>query len=112
MRSLPVHAAQGRVYLPADRLIRHGTSPERVLAGEASQGLGDVLGELRGEARRALNEASRDLAGLDPSVATAFRPLCLVGPYLAALEKSAGDPFREIATINPLYRLWRLATWR
>jgi hypothetical protein len=33
-------------------------------------------------------------------------PLCLVEPYLAALEK-VRDPLRQVARINPLYRLWR-----
>ena len=37
MRALPVHAASGRVYLPADALLRHGTSPEAVLAGQVER---------------------------------------------------------------------------
>ena len=40
----------------------------------------------------------------------AFLPLALVDPYLSALQKV--DPLRQIAEINPLYRLWRLATCR
>jgi hypothetical protein len=28
------------------------------------------------------------------------------------LEKAKRDPLREIAGINPLYRLWRMARWR
>ena len=39
MRALPVHASRGRVDLPAETLLRHGTSPEQVLAGQASTGL-------------------------------------------------------------------------
>ena len=112
MRALPVHATSGRVYLPADALYRHGTSPERVLAGRTSEGLLAVLAELRGRAKDALGEARRHMAQLDRSAQAAFRPLCLVEPYLAALEKAKRDPLREIAGINPLYRLWRMATWR
>lgn len=112
MRALPVHAASGRVYLPADALMRHGTSPERVLAGETSEGLLALLAELRRKARNAMDEARRHVGGLDASAQTAFLPLCQVDPYLAALEKSGRDPLREIADINPLYRLWRMATWR
>jgi hypothetical protein len=52
------------------------------------------------------------VAQLDPSAQAAFRSLCLVEPYLAALEKSGRDPLREIAGINPLYRLWCMARWR
>ncbi len=62
MRALPVHAARGLVFLPADELRRHGTSPEQVLAGKTSEGLDDLLAELRAKAREALREAqSRDL---------------------------------------------------
>jgi phytoene synthase len=50
------------------------------------------------------------VAALDPPARAAFLPLGLVEPYLAALAKGR-DPLREIADINPLYRLWRLASW-
>jgi 15-cis-phytoene synthase len=111
MRALPVHAASGRVYLPADALMRHGISPERVLAGTASEGLLALLAEMRGKAKDALGEARRHVAQLDPFAQAAFLPLCLVEPYLAALEKSGRYPLRETAGINPLYRLWRMARW-
>jgi 15-cis-phytoene synthase len=112
MRALPVHAVSGRVYLPADALHRHGTSPEAVLAGKSSEGLLAVLAELRRKASDALGAARHHVAQLDAPAQTAFLPLCLVDPYLAALEKSGRDPLREIAGINPLYRLWRMASWR
>ena len=113
MRALPIHTAQGRVYLPADALVRHGTSPEDILAGKTSEGLLRLLAELREKARKALDEAKAPIAELDASGRRVFLPLCLVDPYLAALEKSGRDPLREIADIKPLYRLWRMATrWR
>lgn len=112
MRALPVHAASGRVDLPADALISHGTSPEAMLAGMTSDGLLAVLAELRGKAREALAEARRHVAQLDASARAAFLPLCLVDPYLASLEKAKRDPLRQIVGINPLYRLWRMASWR
>jgi phytoene synthase len=112
MRALPVYTASGRVYLPADALARHGTSPEAVLAGRTDDGLRAVLTELRHRAKSALVEARRRVAALDAAAQAAFLPLCLVDPYLAALAKSAGDPLREVADINPLYRLWRLAVWQ
>jgi len=112
MRALPVHAASGRVYLPADALLRHGTSPEAVLAGQSSDGLLAVLAELRLKARQALAAANRHVAQLDSNARAAFRPLCLVDPYLASLEKAERDPLREIAGINPLTRVWCMARWR
>jgi phytoene synthase len=110
MRALPVHIAQGRVYLPADALKCHETSPERVLARDAGGGLFRLLGELRADARQALAEARHKIAQLDGPSQAAFLPLSLVDPYLAALEKGGRDPLREVTDINPLYRFWRLAT--
>jgi phytoene synthase len=115
MRALPVHAARGRLYLPADMLAASGTSPDAVLAGSPSQGLRALLAALRQKARAACAEALRRVARLQRSEKAAFLPLRLVDPYLAALEaldRSGADPLREIADINPLYRFWRLASWR
>jgi phytoene synthase len=110
MRALPVHAARGRVDLPADMLLRHGTSPEQILAGKASKGLADVLAELRDTARVALKSSQVHVAMLPRETRKAFLPLALVDPYLSALRKV--DPLRQVAEINPLYRLWRLGTCR
>jgi phytoene synthase len=112
MRALPVHAARGFIFLPAEELRRHGTSHEAVLAGQSEPGLLGLLEELRDTARAALDEARRHVAKLDRRGQAAFLPLSLVDPYLAALEKRGRDPLREIADINPLYRLWRMARWR
>ena len=114
MRSLPTLAAKGRTYLAEDALLRHGTSSQEIFAGETSAGFEALLAEMRDSAREALREAEFHLfgegltgTGIDEAGRTAFLPLSLVEPYLAALAK-LGDPLREIATINPLYRLWRL----
>jgi 15-cis-phytoene synthase len=115
MRALPAHAAGGRVYLPADMLVARGTGPEAVLAGSSSGGLRELLATLREKARAACAEAHRHMAGLMRPARAAFLPLRLVDPYLAALEaldRSGADPLREVAYINPLYRFWRLASWR
>ena len=105
-RSMPL---RGRVDLPADALRRHGISPDRAACRRDERGL-------RRAARRDARESQGRLARqacprsqrFRPRRATAFLPLALVDPYLAALRKQR-DPFREIAEINPLYRLWRLA---
>jgi phytoene synthase len=112
MRALPVHAARGRVDLPADALHEHGASPEAILAGKTDQGLLALLAAFRDKAKNALAEARNLVATLDGRARTAFVPLCLVEPYLAALAKAGHDPLHEVADINPLYRLWRMARWR
>ncbi|HSD91619.1 MAG TPA: squalene/phytoene synthase family protein, partial [Methyloceanibacter sp.] len=78
MRALPVHAAHGRVDLPADMLRSQGSSPEEILAGKASEGVSVVLAELRRKAREALEEARQHVAALDPGGRAAFLPLALV----------------------------------
>jgi len=112
MRALPVHASGGRLYLPADLLRGHGTSPEAVLAGTTDPGLLSLLEELRSKARAALDDARRQIAKVDRGGHTAFLPLSLVEPYLGALEKPGLDPLHDIADINPLTRLWRMMRWR
>jgi phytoene synthase len=112
MRALPVHAARGRVDLPADELRARGTSPEAILSGTAEPGLLALLAELRDRAQKLLAEARNEVATLGEPAHAAFLPLCLVEPYLAALAKEGRDPLHEVADINPLYRLWRMARWR
>jgi phytoene synthase len=114
MRSLPRLAAKGRTYLAADALERHGTSPQAIFAGESCDGLKALLAEMRADARAALKETRFHLfgegmagTGLNEAGRVAFLPLCLVEPYLAALER-VRDPLHQIARINPLTRLWRL----
>jgi 15-cis-phytoene synthase len=109
MRALPVHARRGRVDIPEDALLRHGTSPAKLLAGEASEALTEVLADLRETARSALRSATQHVRELPPAARPAFLPLALVDPYLLALKKV--DSLHQVADINPLTRLWRLATW-
>jgi phytoene synthase len=111
MRALPIHLGRGRVDLPEDALRRHGTAPGDLLAGKMGGGLFATLAELRQRARTALHQASREVAALPAKARGAFLPLALVEPNLSALDKQR-DPLREVAGINPLYRLWRLGTHR
>ena len=87
MRALPVHASRGRVDLPAETLLRHGTSPEQVLAGQASKGLAEVLAEFRETARVALKSARAHVTALPREARKVFLPLALVDPYLSALRE-------------------------
>ena len=108
MRALPFDVRAGHVYLPADMLVRYGITE---LAPDGSN-LAPLLADMRARAKAALNEALPLVRKLSPRQRKAFLPLALVMPYLAALERTANTPFTAIADINPLYRFWRLATWR
>ena len=114
MRSLPLLAAKGRTYLAADALEAVGTTPADIFSGDAKPGLTALLAAMREESRSALKEARFHLygqgmkgTGLDEAGQTAYLPLALVEPYLAALAR-VKDPLHDIARINPLLRLWRL----
>jgi 15-cis-phytoene synthase len=109
MRALPVHAARGRIDVPADMLLHRGTSQAELVQGKTTEGLKQVLAELRRDARASLREALTSLEPLSREERAAFRPLALVEPYLRALE--SGDPLHRIADVNPLYRLWWLGTY-
>ncbi len=111
MRALPAHLVQGRVDIPTDALRRHGIAAGELLAGGGGDGLKALLGEWRERARAALNTAAREVRALPAPTRRAFLPMALVEPYLLSLAK-VRDPLREVATVNPLYRLWRLGTYR
>ena len=69
-----------------------------------------MLAEFRETARVALKSARAHVTALPREARKVFLPLALVEPYLSALRKV--DPLRQVAEINPLYRLWRLSTCR
>lgn len=109
MRAVAIHAAHARLYLPVQSL-QVGTA-QRLMAGEADPAFLGLMADLRRQARAELQIARPAIRVLPQAAHAAFKPLALVGPYLKALE-AVEDPLSELADINPLYRLWRLATWR
>ncbi len=109
MRAVTIHAAQNRLYLPVQSL--QSGAAERLLAGQADPAFLELLGDLRRQARTELERAKPAIRALSKTVQPAFKPLALVEPYLKALE-AVEDPMVKLADISPLYRLWRLTTWR
>lgn len=109
MRAVTVHAAQNRLYLPVQSL--QSGAAERLLAGQADPAFLELLGDLRRQARTELERAKPAIRAMPKTVQPAFKPLALVEPYLKALE-AVDDPMAKLAEISPLYRLWRLTTWR
>jgi phytoene synthase len=111
LRTFPVHAQRGQIYLPLDLMQRYGAQTGDVLAGKVTTALRAVLAELRLRARRHL-EAARNLAREAPSpMAPALLPVALVGPVLRRMESRGYHPFRTVDM--PQWRrqwiLWRAA---
>ena len=110
LRALPWHAGQGRCYVPADMLARHGLAPADVIARKDTPALRACLADMRGEARRHLEEARRGLSGLARPARPAFAPLALVPLYLKAMERADYQPFQTAIDAPQWRKQW--AMWR
>jgi phytoene synthase len=110
IRAFPLHAAQGRIYLPGDALRRHEALLEDVFAGRSSPALLAAIADWRAEARRHLAAAKAAIAALPAAMRPAFLPIALVEPYLRVTEKRGYEPFRTPIELPQWRRQWIL--WR
>ena len=110
LRSVPLHASRGQIYLPSDRAEIRGAWSEDILAGHATPEVRAVLAAFRDDVRGHLAEANDRIAGLPLAVRSAFLPLSLVEPYLEKMDRPGYDPFRTLVEIPQWRRQWRL--WR
>ena len=110
LADLPVHAARGQCFIPADVLARHGALPQAVAAGLTSPALAAALAEMRGVARRHARAARAAAAQMEQGARAAILPVALVEPLLRTIEKRGFDPFRDRASPPQWRRQWAL--WR
>jgi phytoene synthase len=110
LRSLPLHASRGQIFLPADILASHHVDPESVLSGRSTPALLDALAELRAKARFHYNELDRLLLSLPAKAQAAFLPLVLTDAYLKRMDRRDYDPFVTPVELSQLRRQWML--WR
>lgn len=111
LRALPVHAARGQVFVPAEVLLRHGATPEDVRGRKATPGIMAALAELREHAIHHVERARDALEIAAAEVGPAFLHVALVADYLQRLERTK-DPFREPVALPQWRRqfaLWRAA---
>lgn len=113
MRSLPIHARRGQVYIPEDVLKRHGASAAMIRDAGQGSSMADgavraALAEMREHARHHQDRALAAIGGIDRRARPAYVVLGLVPPYLRALERAA--PFGPIADIPGFLKPWHL--WR
>ncbi|MDB5591897.1 phytoene/squalene synthase family protein [Enterovirga sp.] len=102
LRALPWQARQGRLYLPADILQRHGATRDDVVRGRGGPGVLAALAEMRMLARTHHARFAELRPDLPPAIRTAFLPAALVPGDLAALER-APDPLAS----SPERPAWR-----
>jgi phytoene synthase len=110
LRALPIHAARGQCYLPADLMAEHGVDRADLHAGRTTPALRSLLGALRIRIRGHLAAVSSHIATVDTAVRLAFLPVALCEPYLRKMERPGFDPLKVIADLSPLRRHWTL--WR
>ena len=109
--ALPIHAARGQLYLPADILHRHGAGRAEVISGEATPALRAAISDLRDIARDHLSAAQQMIGDVPPAVLPALLPVALAGPMLDRMEGARYDPFApaEIAPWRRQWLIWRAA---
>ncbi|WP_369412776.1 squalene/phytoene synthase family protein [Neoroseomonas alba] len=95
LRSIPVHAAQGRCLLPADRLAAAGLTAEDAIAAPDSPPVAALVREMAAEGLTALADARRDvpaeaIAAALPAV-LARRDLARLARGQATGERGLGD---------------------
>jgi phytoene synthase len=111
LQAFPMHAAQGRLYLPRDLLDRHGADAADALAGRATPQLRAALADLRARARLEIDQVAAARGRLPPAATPAFLTVALARQLLGRLDARAENPFEpvEIAQWRRQWALWRAA---
>lgn len=93
LRAVPFHAAQRRLYLPADAMAAAGIAPERLFDRGPSPALAGPVRAIAAAAAARLAEA-REKAGAVPKAArAAILPAALARSALRLLARAGHDPF-------------------
>lgn len=110
LRALPHHLRRGQVFLPADLLVRHGTTPERIVASPGDAGAVAAVRELAEHGRHHLARCRLYGDTVPGAAAPAFLTLALVPSVLDGVEAAGYDPYGTDLAAPRLRSLWRL--WR
>lgn len=110
MRAFPFHAAQGRLYVPADLLAAHGVATAAAIVRPATPGLLESLAELRALARRRYGQAMETIGKVEPPARAAFAPLAVAPLYLRAMERGGYQPFTTDVAVAQWRRQWAMWT--
>jgi len=106
LRAFGVHAAQGRVLLPADTLNKHGIDPHDILAGRMTEALRLATHELIDAAYAQL--ALARAVALPRHLLAAILPVSLCDKYLAQMRAPEFDFFRDTSEVPAFRRQLRL----
>jgi phytoene synthase len=107
LRALPVHASQGRLYLPLDLMRKYNVDPHDIFAGKSSDGLTAIILAVADEARRHLKLA-RESKGVSRTILPALLPTSHCDAYLAQMTVAGFDPFRHAVEVTAFSQQLRL----
>ena len=110
-RAVPFHAAQRRLYLPADMMAKAGLSAGQLFERGSSPALRPVIEVLANEARSRLAAVRRVKGALPRRYHPVFLQATLASGHLRRLEAAGYDPFDVRVQAPPPGRVWGLA-WR
>jgi phytoene/squalene synthetase len=90
---------------------REIAAPEDFLARRASPAVTSALRRLVDHARRRLGEAEAAVAKLPRTLAPAYAGLAAAPLWLAAIARTADDPFARATDVAAWRRQWALWRW-
>ena len=108
LRAIPLHASQGRLYVPLSLLRQHDIDPHEVFAGKMTDGLRVAMQLFIDEARHNLKSARTARESVAREVLPALWPASLCDAYLNQIAADAFNPFRDAVEVTPLRKQMRL----
>ncbi|MBX3487952.1 phytoene/squalene synthase family protein [Parvibaculum sp.] len=106
LRALPLHASQGRLFMPANLLRFHDVDPHTVLTGRMTEGLRGVMCDVADRARTLLANARRE--PLPRAALPALLSVVLCERYLDLMTAPGFDPFHRSSDVPAFRRQLRL----
>ena len=107
---LPVHAARGQVFLPADLLAATGLDRESFLSGTRTEAISAAVSGFAAFGREHLARARASFSGLPEAGRGAFLPVALAETVFARAEKAGAAALKRPVQPSLLARQWQM--WR
>ena len=104
LRALPMHASQGRLYLPLELMRKHDVDPHQIFAGQMSDALRTIILEIACEAKKYLNESRNGQSHPARAILPALWPASLSDLYLKKMTAPTFNPFVNTTQL-PVFQL-------
>ena len=108
LRLLPIHAARGQCYVPADILAASGTARDEFVAGTNREAAMRAVAAMVALGREHDARFRSDARDMPASLRPAFLPASLARPYLDRISQKKFDPFKDVGQLSAWRRHWTL----